>query len=71
MRAAYPLKISLVVEKNGFNYLIVQMQENKFLMTKKDKKLSPLKVTQRLTPTPEAKSKPDYMLNSLKIIRIS
>ncbi len=46
--------------------------DNKFYLKNKDKKLSPLKVSQRLIPAFDLKpNKQDFMLTSLKVIRIS
>lgn len=70
-RVTHPFKMTLVVEKNGFNYIGISVSENRYYTKSKDKKLSPLKISQRIMPIIDNKSKADYMLTSLKIIRIS
>ena len=49
-KATHPFKIVLVIEKNGFNFINVSLSENRYYSKSKDKKLSPLKISQRVIP---------------------
>jgi hypothetical protein len=70
-RITHPFKMTLIIEKNGFNYISISVSENRYYTKSKDKKLSPLRVNQKIMPIMDNRSKADYMLTSLKIIRIS
>ena len=61
--------MSLTIEKNGFNFISISYSEAKSYIKMKDKKLSPLRVSQRLLPI-DGKPKMDF-ITSLKVIRIS
>ena len=69
-KATHPFKLNLTIEKNGFNFISVAYSEARYNKGR-DKKLMPLKVSQRLIPVVEVKSRMDFMLTSLKVIRIS
>jgi hypothetical protein len=49
-KATHPFRITLIIEKNGFNYINACFSENKYYSKSKDKKLSPLKISQRVIP---------------------
>ena len=49
-RAIHPFKLTLIIEKNGFNYIAASISENRYYTKAKDKKLSPLKISQRVMP---------------------
>jgi hypothetical protein len=70
-KATHPFKLSLSIEKNGFNFISITYSDARYYSKNKEKKLSPLKTSQRLIPGIENKVNSDYLLTSLKIIRIS
>lgn len=70
-KATYPFKLSLNVEKNGFNYISVCYCDARTYIKNKEKNLMPLRVSQRFIPPIDMRPRLDFMLTSLKIIRIS
>lgn len=70
-RATHPFRVTLIIEKNGFNYVNIVYSDSRYYTKNKEKKLSLLKISQRLIPIIDIKTKPEYWLTSLKIIRIS
>ena len=74
----FPIKISLSVEKNGFSCLIVGQNEQKVIPPKETKDLSPVKdrkasslSNRELVQPQNSRTHNDFMLNSLKILRVS
>ena len=66
-----PFRLNLNVEKNGFSFIAVNYVDAKTYIKGKDKNLSSLKISQRFIPATEMRPRLDYMLTSLKVIRIS
>lgn len=56
-QAIFPFKMTLNIEKSGFNYISVFYSDAKTFIKSKDKRLSPLKVSQRLMPAFEKPQK--------------
>ena len=71
-KATYPFRMTINIERNGFSFINVAYNDARY--TKKEKNLSPVKPSTRERQSfvySEPRSKPEFTLNSLRILRIS